>query len=38
SMTSGRGTFTMTFDHYERVPNEIADKIISSAKPEEEEE
>ena len=38
SMTSGRGSFTMTFDHYERVPNEIADKIISSAKPEEEEE
>ncbi len=38
SMTSGRGTFTLTFDHYERVPNEIADKIISAAKPEEEEE
>jgi elongation factor G len=37
SMTSGRGTFVMTFDHYERVPGEIADKIISSAKPEEEE-
>ncbi len=38
SMTSGRGTFTLSFDHYERVPGEIADKIISSAKLEEEEE
>lgn len=38
SMTSGRGTFSMSFDHYERVPNEIAEKIIASAKLEEEEE
>jgi len=38
SMTSGRGTFTMNFLHYERVPAEIAQKIISSAKMEEEEE
>ncbi len=37
SMTSGRGTFTMNFLHYERVPAEIAQKIISSAKMEEEE-
>ncbi|MBU1218568.1 elongation factor G [Myxococcota bacterium] len=38
SMTSGRGTFNISMDHYERVPPEIATKIISSAKMEEEEE
>ena len=27
SSTQGRGTFTMTFDHYEDVPKAIADKI-----------
>lgn len=37
SMTSGRGAFTMEFDHYEEVPQQIADKIVASAKKEEEE-
>ncbi len=34
SMTSGRGTFTMRFDHYEEVPPQIAEKIIAEAKAE----
>ncbi len=29
SNTQGRGTSTMTFDHYEEVPKSIADEIIS---------
>ena len=28
SMTQGRGTFTMEFDHYEEVPSNIAQQII----------
>ncbi len=28
SMTQGRGTFTMEFDHYEIIPEEIAEKIL----------
>jgi len=28
SITEGRGTFTMEFDHYEEVPNNIAQEII----------
>ncbi|GAB6125845.1 elongation factor G [Humidesulfovibrio idahonensis] len=28
SRTQGRATFTMQFDHYEQVPNSIADEII----------
>ncbi len=28
SMTQGRGTFTMEFDHYEIIPGEIAEKIL----------
>ncbi|MCD6528472.1 elongation factor G [bacterium] len=28
SMTQGRGTFTMEFDHYEEVPSNIAQEII----------
>ena len=28
SMTQGRGTYTMVFDHYEEVPGNIADEII----------
>ena len=28
SLTQGRGTFTMEFDHYERVPDNIAQEII----------
>ncbi len=38
SMTSGQGTFTMEFSHYEEVPGEIAQKIIDASKREEEEE
>jgi elongation factor G len=34
SMTQGRGTFEMAFDHYEEVPYEIAQKIIDSRKKE----
>lgn len=29
SMTQGRGTFEMTFDRYEEVPKQMADKIIA---------
>ena len=36
SMTGGRGTFTMEFDHYEEVPGQIAEKIIEAAKKEKE--
>ncbi|MGH9591806.1 MAG: elongation factor G, partial [Bryobacteraceae bacterium] len=32
SMTQGRASYTMEFDHYDFVPNEIADKIIAHAK------
>ncbi|MGH2348699.1 MAG: elongation factor G [bacterium] len=32
SSTGGRGTFEMTFSHYEEVPAHIADKIVASAK------
>ncbi len=30
TITQGRGTFTMLFDHYEQVPKAIADKITAS--------
>jgi elongation factor G len=29
SITSGRGSFTMDFSHYEEVPNHLAQKIIA---------
>jgi len=32
SMTQGRGDYTMEFSHYEVVPNQIAEKIVSQAK------
>lgn len=32
SITQGRGMFTRRFSHYEKVPDEIAQKIISQAK------
>ncbi|MCX7780773.1 MAG: elongation factor G [Negativicutes bacterium] len=32
SMTQGRGNFNMTFDHYEDVPQRIADQIIAEYK------
>ncbi len=38
SMTSDRGTFTMEVDHYEELPQNLADKLIQEAKLEEEEE
>ncbi|MCL2684419.1 MAG: elongation factor G [Synergistaceae bacterium] len=38
SMTSGRGSFTMEFSHYEEVPAEIAKKVIEAAERERKEE
>lgn len=32
SLTSGRGTFSMEFSHYEEVPPNIAERIIEEAK------
>ena len=32
SMTAGRGSFTLEFDHYEEVPSHLADKIVAEAK------
>ncbi|HTQ53121.1 MAG TPA: elongation factor G [Bryobacteraceae bacterium] len=32
SMTQGRGSFTMEFDHYDFVPSQQAEKIIAAAK------
>lgn len=29
SRTQGRGVYTMTFDHYEEVPKNVAEKVIS---------
>lgn len=37
SMTGGRGTFTVTFSHYEEVPQQIAQKIIAAHTAETEE-
>ncbi len=34
SITAGKGTFEMVFDHYEEVPFEIAQKIIEARKKE----
>ena len=36
AMTQGRGSFVMTFDKYEEVPNNLAQKIIEAHKAEEE--
>ncbi|TET45681.1 elongation factor G [candidate division TA06 bacterium] len=38
SMTQGRGTFSQTFSHYEEVPREIAERIISETAKEKEQE
>ncbi len=38
SMTQARGSFTMKFERYEEVPANIAQKIVESAKKDEEEE
>jgi elongation factor G len=32
SMTQGRGSYTMEFSHYDVVPQQIADKIVSTAR------
>ncbi|MDR0397437.1 MAG: elongation factor G [Oscillospiraceae bacterium] len=37
SMTQARGSFTMTYDRYEEVPGNIAQKIIESSKKDEDE-
>lgn len=34
SITQGRGSFTMTFDHYEEVPAHIAEQVIAEARKE----
>ncbi|MGQ9683925.1 MAG: elongation factor G [Anaerolineae bacterium] len=31
SLTQGRGTFTMEFDHYDRAPNEVAERLLGRA-------
>jgi elongation factor G len=38
SMTQARGSFTMKFERYDEVPAAVAQKIVESAKHEEEEE
>ncbi len=37
SMTSGRGSFSMEFSHYEEVPAHLAEKVVSSSKAEQKE-
>ena len=37
SMTQGRGSYSMSFSHYEEVPHKQAEKIISQSKVEEKE-
>ena len=32
SMTAGRGSFTLEFDHYEEVPSHLVEKIVADAK------
>src|SRR4029077_10865311 len=34
SMTRGRGTFTSTLDHYEEVPQHLAEKVIEAHRKE----
>lgn len=36
SMTQGRGSFTMEFDHYEEVPAQLAEQIVAHARQEHE--
>jgi elongation factor G len=31
SLTHGRGTFELSFDHYEEVPDHVAKKVIDAA-------
>lgn len=37
SVTQGRGSFAMEFDHYEQVPAHVADKVIETARKHREE-
>jgi len=37
SMTSGRGSFSMEFSHYEEVPAHLAEKVIAAAKADQKE-
>ena len=37
SMTSGRGSFSMEFSHYEEVPAHMAEKVIAASKAEQKE-
>jgi elongation factor G len=37
SITSGRGSFTMEFSHYDEVPSHLAEKVIQQAKAQKEE-
>jgi elongation factor G len=37
SMTGGRGSYTMEFDHYEEVPSHMAEKIVAEVKAKKEE-
>lgn len=32
SMTQGRGTYSMEYDHYDVVPQPIADKVVAAAR------
>ena len=32
SLTQGRGTFNMEFDHYEQVPESVAQQIVAGKK------
>jgi elongation factor G len=32
NLTSGRGTFTMQFEHYESVPYAIAERVVEERK------
>ena len=38
SLTSARGSFTMEYDSYEQIPDEIAQKVIADSKSENESE
>jgi elongation factor G len=32
SMTAGRGSFTLEFDHYDEVPAQLVEKIVAEVK------
>jgi elongation factor G len=36
-MTSGRGSFSMEFSHYEEVPAHLSEKVIAASKAEQKE-